>query len=191
MPDWRSPGCLVWTPTDLSIAYPYGGTALGALAQELEFSPGYRVREEASGEDRGVDRVGVLLLGARPELTAVLAEWSAAALARAFPGCYAAGVLSALAQATYPGARAAGDWLDETDGGALLYVPTDDAGAPDTTQPWLLGRLAVPAYAQGRWVTLGARTARVLEVRFLLLRDPAATAATACWHWAGMEDLVL
>lgn len=86
-PDVRNvlkvPGYLVKNPTDLSAAFPHGGTALG-LVRGIELRIVPRARE-VTAEEWGGQRVATVYCGETAILAAVLRTWDAAMFPSVFP----------------------------------------------------------------------------------------------------------
>jgi hypothetical protein len=78
-----NPGFLVMNPTNLSAAYPYGGTELGVL-KACVFRPGAQTRLHPAEEWGGVV-VEATNYGYQPVFAAVLRSWDKDMLAKAFP----------------------------------------------------------------------------------------------------------
>jgi hypothetical protein len=128
-------GRLVRNPTDLAAVCPHGGTELG-LARNVVFRFGivtYTIRAEEWG---GV-AAGVLNCGSRGELTAVLREWNASAIATLFPG-YALGASGAATIADDVNAAARAGAL--VSGAKILVAPY----LSDDVQPAILLYNALP-----------------------------------------------
>jgi hypothetical protein len=69
----RERGRVCVGPSNLSAAYPHGGTGLG-LIRDIEFQPGIRNREIAAEEFGGI-ATEYIRLGERAALTGVLRAW--------------------------------------------------------------------------------------------------------------------
>ncbi len=80
---YRSPGRLVANPTNLSAAYPHGGTELG-IARDVRFEPHIGVRELMAEEFR--HPVEVITTGIRPILAGVMRTWDDAMMSTLFYG---------------------------------------------------------------------------------------------------------
>jgi hypothetical protein len=79
----RIPGTLVVNPTDLSLAYPYGGTVLGVV-RAIEIDLGQRVRMVVD-EGGGGGHVQGIRLGQASALHAVLRSWDKDMVSALFP----------------------------------------------------------------------------------------------------------
>ena len=79
-----NPGTLVKDPTNFAAAYPYGGTILGTC-RDVIFRPNIVVRERGT-EEYGEQVTGLLYVGERSLLTAVLIDYDIAMIQTAFRG---------------------------------------------------------------------------------------------------------
>lgn len=114
------PGRLVSGPTDLSAAYPYGGTELGNC-RDMVWRPIQNSAEIIAEEWGGVATENVFL-GETCILMALLSSWDADALAIVFPGGSTGGSGRALIQSTVSGSTGAGNLLSSR-AVKLLFVP--------------------------------------------------------------------
>lgn len=78
----RVPGRLVKNPTDLSSAYPYGGTELGVV-RDIEFTPGIGTEHLMAEEFK--TSVGTIVTGHNAVLACVLRSWDNDMLAAVLP----------------------------------------------------------------------------------------------------------
>lgn len=78
----RIPSRLAWNPTNLSTAYPHGGTALG-LARAIAWKPGIHARPITAEEWGGIT-VEAVYAGSTVLLSAVLREWDRDAISTIF-----------------------------------------------------------------------------------------------------------
>lgn len=133
----RVPGRFSHSPTNLSLPYPHGGTAIGTC-EGVDFAP-VQIHRPITGEEYGGQQVSGVYCGEQPRIYATLMEYDADALAILFP-CYVAGTSGgpSLTVDVNSSVRA-GSRLDDL---ARVLVFTPDS--PDSTQPWLLARRAVP-----------------------------------------------
>jgi hypothetical protein len=125
----RNPGRLVADPTNLSAAFPYGGTELG-LIHRMRWRDGLRARGVAAEEYGGVE-VEYVVHRSTCALVAVLRGWDADAIATVFPGA-TSGTSSGrgvYAQDSAVEAQRAGARLT-TLGHALLFAPLAAAEHP-------------------------------------------------------------
>lgn len=136
----RVPGRLVVGPTDLGVAFPYGGTQVGFTRRVVvqPLGAGFRVESEALG-----DATDVLEAPTRHVMACFVRGWDDDALRLLFPDQYDAGARSGHAVVTVPnrarpGASALGRAV------RLLYVPDDVIAAPA-----LLIDRAVPDWSPG------------------------------------------
>ena len=154
------PGTLIWEPTDLNAASPYGGTVLGYCLRGYDVVPHMSLELLQSGEDGGVDPFEIAYMGAIYELRCELVEWSAAALARAFlPG------LIDGTKIQHPGTLDWGAGLYQH-AGVLLFEPVD------TSKEYWLARKAIGVLVEGAEIHHGVLEPRALDLRFLWLPDP-------------------
>ena len=122
----RAPGRLVANPTDLSVAYPYGGTELGLtrVVVLLSQGAGFRVESEALGE-----ATDVLEESNHFVMSCFLRGWDDDAMKHLLADHYDAGAVSGHAVVTIPNrARPGSSALVRAK--ILLYVPDDLVGAP-------------------------------------------------------------
>lgn len=157
----RVPGRLSHSPTDLSTAYPHGGTALGAVGKATlrPIEPVFAV----TGEEVGGAPVELISGGARWVLDVELREYDADALAVLFP-FYAAGARGGpMLKFT---ANASGQRAGQVLGTALAVLLVFTPDSPDDHQ-FLLLRRAVPA---------------IQETAALALRGNASGTFAARWY---------
>lgn len=136
----RVPGTLIWNPTDLGQAEPYGGTYLGQV-RDIEFAPQPKVRPILA-EEWGAN-VDVVYCGERPLLRAVLRYPDSDAVSTAAFKAVASGS-SGIRWLFRPGGTTentrAGTSLFSR-GGKLLF-----AARASSSHPFILLRNALPAF---------------------------------------------
>lgn len=161
----RVPGRLSHTPTDLSTAYPHGGTALGAVGKvDLRLlDPPFLV----TAEEIGGAPVEVIEGGARYVLDAELREFEAAALAAIFP-FYAAGAKGGptLSHTATTSGQRAGLAI----GSALSFVLVFTPDNPDE-HPFLIFRRAVPAIQETAMLALRGNASFGIATRWYATPD--------------------
>lgn len=117
----RQPGELVVDPTNLSTAFPYGGTRLGYTEDGMRLRPQFKV-EPISGEP-GEDAYQYLYLGGSMRISGTLLQWDDDTVQRAFPGgLTTAGTYERVIQ--YPGTLAPGAKMSDV-AVKFLWVPND------------------------------------------------------------------
>jgi len=79
---YRSPGRLVKNPTDLSAAYPHGGTEIG-IARDMLFRPNIKTRQIVAEEFK--TPVEVLFTGSSPIMAGVMRTWDNDIMTTLFP----------------------------------------------------------------------------------------------------------
>lgn len=136
----RTPGTLIWNPTNLGAAEPYGGTYLGQV-RDIEFHPQPQVRQ-VYAEEFG-SNVDTIYCGEKVFLTAVLRYPDSDAVTQAAFKSVASGS-SGIRWLFRPGGTTentrAGTSLFSK-GGKLLFAPR-----AATAHPFLLMRNALPAF---------------------------------------------
>lgn len=123
----RAPGRLVVNPSDLSLAYPYGGTEVGKtrLAVLQSLGTGYRVECEGLGGEAS----DILEGPARYVFSCFLRGWDDDAVETLFADNHVAGDVSGHAVLREPFARISGSSALPR-AVSLLYVPDDPINAP-------------------------------------------------------------
>lgn len=154
-------GRLIRNPTDLTLAFPYGGKELGTFQ---EFRLRRLPRDEPLTEIDG-EAVDALYQGTDVEVTGVLRNYDPDALLEAFKNSATSGA-GGNTQLFEPGsALVPGQFLTDFSA-VLLWAPFDVA------RPGLLVYNAVPRYRDGLDLRLSAFEDLALEeVRWLCLRD--------------------
>lgn len=176
----RAPGSLVWNPTDLGAAYPYGGTELG-VCRAMEFRPGIKTEKLVAEEWRLP--VATIVTQQSAVMFGILRSWDDDFIKLLFPA-YATGSKSGrpvvLPNAS-TGKRTAGFDMN-ANAGKLLFAPL----APDMVPTILLYR-AVPLVDDAAALAL-----RVTEEYGLAFAFETEADATGRTHAKGvLEDLVL
>lgn len=168
--DIRSiPGRLVANPTDLSAAYPYGGTELG-IVRSIAVDLSLRVRFVQS-EAAGGGPLRKLRLGQASALTAVLRTWDADMVATLFPNTQIEDGLPVQINSDRPGSGETGDfdrigtWGDD-DEIVLLFAPF----APLTHEAFIMYR-ASPHTEEAAKMQLSLTKEIGLAVAFMGLTD--------------------
>ncbi len=158
----RNPGRVVVNPTNLSNAYPYGGSEIGktrgVVLQPL--GSGFRIEAEGLGEATDV-------LESRIEYVVgfVLRGWDKSALQLLFSGGYAAGAVSQRPVWSEPGNVTPGQSAYSR-GVSLLFVPDDPVNVPA-----LLVYHGVPGWPEGVEVALQRGEEFAFAVALDCLRD--------------------
>lgn len=115
----RSPGRLVINPTDLTAAFPYGGTELGSVRQvtHLRFGADYAL----TAEEFGFEPVEYNQHGEIHGVSAFCRGFDDDVISALFPNT-AAGTTSQHQVVTWPGTNRAGTWRSAV-GVKLLFAP--------------------------------------------------------------------
>ncbi len=125
----RVPGRLSASPTDLTTAYPHGGTALGVV-KHIVFRPNAQYVEGmiVTAEEYGGEMVEALQGPEGAVLGAVLSSWDDDAVAQIFPNS-ATGATTGNVFTTAPGSNRAGSLLS---GRAvpIMFTPLDEENLP-------------------------------------------------------------
>jgi hypothetical protein len=146
---------LVADPTNLSVPFPYGGTALG-LARDVEFVPNVQVKT-VTAEEWGGNVVESYYCGEHATLTAVLRHWDGDAMEAVYPGIASGSSGTNLLVYTPAASVASGAASGATKAGTslaslsciLLAVPYAH-GEVQTKLPALIIYRAVPALDQAQ-----------------------------------------
>ena len=166
----RAPGRVVIDPTDLSTAYPYGGTEVGLsnlCVLEQVNSEGFQVKSEALGET-----TDILEAGTEWAFTLFLRGFDDDAVEQFFPDRYAAGGTSQHATFSVTAASATVPATPEPGSSALgravilLYVPDDLIHVPAV----LIYR-GIPEFPEGAQVAFQRREELGLPVVLKCVRD--------------------
>lgn len=128
----KNPGFLFWNPVGFASEAQYG-TKLGYCEAGVDFAPNWSYTFTTE-EETGDEIQDVLYLGASPVLSATLANFNTASLARMFPGG------SGTNTAYYPGSTTIGNVISSSSTicKPVLFVPEN------TSYPCLLLQKAVP-----------------------------------------------
>lgn len=173
----HAPGRLVVGPTDLALAFPHGGTALG-LSAEVTFRPGLRGRS-VRAEEFGGETIEVVYAGESAVLGALVRGWDADAVNRVWLNSTVG--VSGERYVEYPGTTRAGT-LGSARSVVLLFSPRD----ADRTPGVILYR-ALPLVDQAAALQFAFRRELVVAALFQGIRD-----ATGRVYRAGrLEDLAL
>lgn len=140
------PGRLAKNPTDLTTAYPHGGTALGVVADVI-LEPRVRT-EEIAAEELGGAPAEVLYLGEAWRLAVLLRQWDVDAIDAIFPNVTQTGTGNVrrtiqMVGNVYPG------YLLSSRACKLVFTPDD------STRPGLLVQRALPALRPTAALNLG------------------------------------
>lgn len=150
-------------PTDLSAAFPHGGTSLGTQGQFrfLPRSPAFEIH----AEEFGGAPVGAVYTGEHHVLELTMREWNAAALAAVFPIYKVGSSLGPILDIDVDSSVRAGSLLDDL-GVVLVVSPlnVDD-------HPMLLCRRAVPVVDDAIECFLKGGKELAFAVRWLLTPD--------------------
>ena len=120
----RNTGRWCVNPTDLSLVFPHGGTALGYV-HDAALLPGIR-HKNVTAEEYGGETVAVVYTGASWTGSVMVRQWwDNTTLAAVFPATLnATGTGQTRTGVQYPGTVRAGTLL-EADNFSLLFSPTD------------------------------------------------------------------
>lgn len=167
------PGRLIWAPTNLALANPYGGTALGFTEE------GVRLRIDAStivvtGEELGPEPLRVLWGGAAPKLFVEFLQWDTNTIQRAFPGGLSAAGTSARI-ITLPGTLLPGQAIPTA---TLLFVPDDT-----TNNKAVLFHKVAPAIQETAELQFRLRSRSTLPVVFHAMREDGVVSTDAEYNY--------
>lgn len=173
----RAPGRLCTGPTDLSLAFPHGGTALGVM-RAVAVRTGVRTIS-VTAEEFGGEVVEKVFGGESWMLVAILRDFDRDVLASVFPNS-SVGTVSQERKLTGPGTLRPGHLLSSR-AVALLFSPD----APDAPAVYL--PKAIPILADG--MELGLAYAEPLEVMvgFQAIRN----ATKGSYQIARLQDISL
>lgn len=170
----RVPGRLSYGCTDLTLAWPHGGTGLGLLRDPiLRFYDGlYPVTIEAKG---GVP-VEYLERGDFVGFGCSLRGWDDDALSLLFPNT-AAGTVTQRRITSSAGLRRAGNWASERSV-VLVFTPegathAKSRTAPDVDAPFVVLHRAIPMVAESAELRLQRRDDVNLPVLFMGIENAA------------------
>jgi hypothetical protein len=174
------PGRLVKDPTNLAIAYPYGGTELG-LTTAMIFKPGIQSRQHGA-EEFGGAIVESTYVGEVATFCCALRGFDADALARVFPNVVTGaatgktGVSASAGGANLPGYRMSGKAFK------LLWVPDDTV-----ENHGLLIYNAIPGVEETAELALSISEEFGIPVFFMASPD----ASKRLYQMAAFDDLAL
>lgn len=135
----RVPGRLVWAPTDLTTAYPMGGTEIGFLKKHA-----VELREpkvEISAEEWGAEVVEVVSGGERVSFVATLADYDEDALAQVFLN---SSVGSVTGRRIIGGSTNRAGYLYGSRSGVLAFVPESVISGNDDVDRMVIFHNAIP-----------------------------------------------
>ena len=165
-------GRLVWSPTDLSADFPYGGTDLGRVVDKvLYYNRGYR---DITAEEFGGDLAETFELGGPAIFAAMLMGVTDAAWQRVFASADGSSQ-KVFSNTATPGAKLSG--------APLLFVANDLAN-----HNGVLMHHVFPTIPQEAATRFAADQRLGLPVVFRLARDPSSNKV---WDQGLFEDLAL
>jgi len=168
------PGRLVKAPTDLTAAFPHGGTSLGLTEDGITLSR-EKYWEEVTVEEYGIEPVKVVHLGERVSFSVQLAEWTDTTLDLIWSGFTVAGSTSTLKNAEWPGDGATMyPGKDLADNSIILLFSPAVTTAP---QKIALFRKAVPVSTTV--IELKHKVKSLLACEFIALRDDSIGSGNA------------
>ena len=158
----KAPGRVVVNPTDLSTAYPYGGTEVGRTNAAVWLPQGTMFRVESEGLGEATD---VLEANNRCAFACFVRGWDDDAIAKFFSGNYTAGSVSQHAVFSEPGTTTPGQSALSR-AVILLYVPDDVIHVPA-----MLVYRGVPEWTDGAELALQRGSELGLPVTLDCIRD--------------------
>jgi len=175
----RSPGRLTWNPTDLSAAYPYGGTDLGRTINK-SFQVGRRQRR-ITAEEYGGELAGAIITGT----SGVLAAMSVGYQDNAWDLVFDSTTGASSGKPVYDPSGQAGTRVQ---GGVLLFVPDDVAN-----HRALILYNAIPLVEESAQLALRVRDRVALAMVFEAARvsDTDSANDNKSWGLGLIEDLSL
>ena len=165
----RVPGKLVVTPTDISTAFPHGGTELG-LVGEVVLEREERTYE-VTGEEYGGEVVEDIYLGEQWKLVIALRGSDPDAIANIFLNS-TTGTTFNLAGLSWPGTSREGR-LKTSDAVKILFSPLDIK-----RHKGVYFRKAIPKVAENVEVIYHSGKEQVIIAGFLALRDDSTEAGS-------------
>lgn len=174
----RVPGRLCAAPTDLSTAFPHGGTALG-IVRDLAFRPNLKQRR-VTAEEFGGEIVETIIGGESCVLACVLRGMDNDAVTKAFLNT-SAGSSSGDRTIQYPGSSRAGT-LGSSRSFKLLFSPRDT-----TNHHGLILYNAIPLVAESAELQLAIGQEMGIAVVFVAYR----TSTPNLYQIAKLADMTL
>lgn len=174
----RIPGRLVAAPTDLTIAFPFGGTALG-MASDVIWRPNQR-RKEIRGEEYGGEITDLVKTGQSPQLGMFIRGFDPDMTLKIFEGS-SVSTKTGKPKVDYPTDAAPGTLASST-GIVLLYAPDNV-----DEHPGILLYNALPLLEEVSEMRFSLKAEFGIPVLFYGIRD----ATNRVYQKQLMEDLVL
>ena len=169
------PGFCVWNPTDLSAAFPHGGTDLGATETGVRLRAN-QGRVVLKAEESGSRILDVVYTETELWLLVTLHQWNTANVQRAFPGGLSAAGSSGAQVVQFPGTELAGR-RQSANAGVLVFSPLDL-----TNNRVLLARRAVPMLAEAAEIAWRLKMPTTLPLIFYLLNDESIASTNARYN---------
>lgn len=166
------PGFLAFNCTDLSAAYPHGGTDLGGTETGVRLRANIG-RAILKAEESGSRILDVVYTETELWLSSTLHQWNDDNLALAFPGGLTAAGSSGDSVVTFPGTELAGS-RQSANAGVLVFSPLDL-----TNNKVLLARRAVPMLAESAELAWRLREPTKFPLIFYCLNDESIASSNA------------
>lgn len=173
---FRVPGRLSVGPTDLSAAWPHGGTGLGTVS-EIVISPAVQYAI-VTGDEFGGEVLDYVELGSSWILGAVLREWNSYNVDLIFNT--ATGAVSGEKVVSYPSASRPGSKVSSV---VLLFTPYEQ-----DVHPAFLAYRAIPLVPETTALKASIMDELVVPVMFHCIRNAAGTGQV---KFGLLEDLTL
>ena len=164
---FRVPGRLIKGPTNLSAAYPYGGTELGSTDRGVRVLPTFDTELIGMPKSRAVG--DVLYLGSSWVVGANLRNWDNDMISTVFPNTSAGG--SGNRRIEMLGAFAPGTLLGATRAVILLFVPEELAEGGTTSKRSVLIHQAIPLVEETAVLNLSVLRESVWACMFYATED--------------------
>jgi len=158
------PGRLIWGATDLTAAYPYGGTELGLTRDGVRLTIQQATRDIVA-EETGVAIQETIYLGSNVRIEASLYQWDDDALQRVFHNTDTGGTVSEKVIEIPGDAYNPGSKLSAK-AGVLVFSPTDT-----TNNKVILLRKAIPMSPASIGIDFSVGKDSILPVVFVGLPD--------------------
>lgn len=176
----KFPGKLCVNPTDLSTAFPHGGTGLGVV-RSIIFRPEFRY-EDITAEEFGGERVESLAVSQGCILAATLQSFDGEALRNLFWNTEAGSVSSVRGVKESSAGSTRAGFLLSSRSVVLLFSPDDTDHAP-----MLLIRRALPQAQESMEGTLNLDSDVAMAFAFVGIRDTSGR----LYDWRMRKDITL
>lgn len=160
-----SPGRIIWGATDLAIADPYGGTALGLTRDGVRLTVQQSSRD-ITAEETGVSIQETIFLGSNIRMEATMYQWDPDVLGRVFHNSAVGSVDNTDQVVEFPGNNYVPGSKLSAKAGVVVFVPTDT-----TNNKVILLRNAIPMSPATFGLDFSVGKDLVLPIVFVGLAD--------------------